>query len=61
MTILTRSDRVPTPDERRAQWASKYFAAGHHHRPAKPRVRVKPRIRINTNTARGGTRAEDSQ
>ena len=46
MSILTRSDRVPTPDERRAQWAVRYFGNGHHRRERKPRVRVKPRIRI---------------
>ena len=63
MSILTRSDRAPTPDERRAAWAYRYYSAGHHRINRKPRIRVKPRIRINTNTntARGGTRAEDSQ
>lgn len=46
MTILTRSTRVPTADKRRAQWAFAYYAAGHHRRERKPRIRVKPRIRI---------------
>ena len=46
MSILTRSDRAPTPDERRAQWAYRYYSAGHHRINRKPRVRVKPRIRI---------------
>ena len=32
----------PTNDERRAQWASKYFAAGYHRIPSKPRVRLQP-------------------
>ena len=27
-------------DDRLAHWASKYFAAGHHRRPEKPRMRV---------------------
>lgn len=58
MTYVTRSDRAPTPDERRAAWAFVYFAAGHHHRERKPRIRVKPRIRI-VSTERGGLRAED--
>ena len=34
----------PTNDERRAEWAQRFYSAG-HHRP-KPRIRVKPRIRI---------------
>jgi len=46
MSILTRSDRAPTPDERRAQWAYRYAMGGHYRKPNKPRVRVKPRIRI---------------
>lgn len=33
-----------TNDERRALWASRFYAAGHHRK--KPRLRVKPRIRI---------------
>lgn len=28
-------------DERRAMWASRYFAQGHHRTPQKPRVKVK--------------------
>lgn len=27
-------------DERRAMWASRYFAQGHHRSPQKPRVKV---------------------
>jgi len=49
MSILTRSDHAPTPDERRAQWAYHYYSAGHHRANRKPRVRVKPRIRIVPN------------
>lgn len=49
MTILTRSCRAPTPDERRAQWAARFYGGGHHRKPSKPRVRVKPRIRIVQN------------
>lgn len=31
ITHATRDGcRVPTPDERRAHWASKYFGCGHH-------------------------------
>ena len=33
-------------DERRAAWAAKFYGAGHHRRDRKPRIRVKPRIRI---------------
>lgn len=54
MSILTRSCRAPTPDERRAAWSFAYYSAGHHHRDRKPRIRVKPRIRI-INTERGGS------
>lgn len=32
--------RPRSPDERRAEWASKFFAAGHHRTPSKPRIRV---------------------
>ena len=32
--------RPRSNDERRAQWASKFFALGHHRRPEKPRYRV---------------------
>lgn len=39
-TYRAESIRVPTNDERRAEWAAKYFAQGHHRRPEKPRVRV---------------------
>lgn len=27
-------------DERRAQWAARFYAQGHHRTPQKPRVRV---------------------
>lgn len=46
MSIVTRSCRVPTDDQRRALWAFKFFGGGHHHIQPKPRIRVKPRIRI---------------
>lgn len=46
MSILTRSDRAPTPDERRAVWAYRYVMGGYHHKPSKPRIRVKPRVRV---------------
>lgn len=33
--------REPTPDERRADWAYRYYAGGHHlMRGVKPRIRV---------------------
>jgi hypothetical protein len=31
-----------TNDERRAQWAQRYFAGGHHHKTQKPRIRLTP-------------------
>lgn len=34
-----------TNDQRRAIWAEKFYSQG-HHRNRKPRIRVKPRIRI---------------
>lgn len=34
----------PSNDQRRAEWAAKFYSAGHHRK--KPRLRVKPRIRI---------------
>jgi hypothetical protein len=40
MSIFTRSDRVPTPDERRAQWAYRYAMGGYHRKPRKPRIRL---------------------
>jgi len=46
MTILTRSTRVPTADERLARWYYRFYASGCHHIQRKPRLRVKPRIRI---------------
>ncbi|WP_458788951.1 hypothetical protein [Dyella jiangningensis] len=33
-----------TNDERLAAWAARFYAGGHHRK--KPRLRVKPRIRI---------------
>lgn len=44
--LITRVDRraescrVLDNNERRAIWAAKYFAAGHHQRQQKPRIRV---------------------
>ena len=35
-----------TNNERRAHWAQKYFGQGHHQRQGKPRIRVKPRVRV---------------
>lgn len=32
--------RAPNNNERRAAWAAKYFGAGHHQQPTKPRIRV---------------------
>ena len=32
--------RPPSNDERRASWAAKYFCAGFHRRPEKPRIKV---------------------
>ena len=32
--------RPPSNDERRASWDAKYFCAGFHRRPEKPRIRV---------------------
>ncbi len=46
LSVVTRATwdgcRVPTPDERRAHWATKFFAHGHHRTTPKPRVRVAP-------------------
>jgi hypothetical protein len=39
-TQLAESVRPPSNDERRAEWAAKYFGAGYHNRPNKPRVRA---------------------
>ena len=41
-THRAESIRTPTNDERIAAWAVKYFGAGHHRRPSKPRVRIAP-------------------
>ena len=32
--------RPRSNDERRGEWAAKYFGHGYHNRPAKPRIRV---------------------
>jgi hypothetical protein len=32
--------RPRSNDERRAEWASKFYSQGHHRTPQKPRVRV---------------------
>ncbi|WP_395119674.1 hypothetical protein ACFCQI_01790 [Rhodanobacter sp. FW102-FHT14D06] len=39
-TQAAESIRVPTNDERVAAWAAKYFGAGYHRRPSKPRIRA---------------------
>lgn len=39
-TQRAESVRPPSNDERRAEWAAKYFGAGYHNRPNKPRVRI---------------------
>ena len=54
MNIVSRSCRTPSNDERRAAWAARYYGAGLHRRLPKPRVRVKPRIRINKAPAPSG-------
>lgn len=36
---------MPTNDRRLAEWYFKFYSSG-HHRNRKPRMRVKPRIRI---------------
>jgi hypothetical protein len=35
--------RPPSNDERRAQWAARFYSQGHHRTPQKPRVRVENR------------------
>ena len=43
MLMHTRNLEAIRPrsnDERRASWAARYFALGHHRRPEKPRYRV---------------------
>ena len=48
ISIITRATwdgcRVPTPDERRAHWAAKYFAQGYHRHRVKPRIRLRASI-----------------
>lgn len=39
-TQAAESIRVPSNDERVAAWAAKYFGAGYHRRPSKPRIRA---------------------
>ena len=39
-TQAAESIRVPSNDERIAAWAAKYFGAGYHRRPSKPRMRA---------------------
>lgn len=41
-TQAAESIRVPSNDERVAAWAAKYFGAGCHRAPTKPRMRVAP-------------------
>lgn len=45
-TRTIESIRPRSNNERYAQWAAKFFAAGYHREPSKPRIRVKPRVRI---------------
>ncbi|WP_161487754.1 MULTISPECIES: hypothetical protein [unclassified Rhodanobacter] len=45
-TRTVESIRPRSNDERRAQWAAKFFGAGHHRQPIKPHLRVKPRVRV---------------
>jgi len=54
MNIVSSSCRTLSNDERRAAWAARYYGAGLHRRLPKPRVRVKPRIRINKAPAPSG-------
>lgn len=43
------SVRPPSNDERRAHWAIRYFAAGWHRTPQKPRIKVTvPQPRADT-------------
>lgn len=58
-TRTVEAIRPRSNDERRAQWASRYFAQGNHREPSKPRIRVKPRVRVvarplSTEPARAG-------
>jgi hypothetical protein len=39
-TERAESVRPLSNDERRAHWAARYFGAGYHLRPSKPRVRA---------------------
>jgi len=45
-TRTVESIRPRSNDERRAAWAARYFAQGNHREPSKPRIRVKPRVRV---------------
>ena len=49
--------RPRSNDERREQWASKFFALGLHRRPDKPRYRVtvpEPLSKVRNSPAGGG-------
>ena len=51
MSIVTRATLPLTADERRAVWAYRYAMGGHHRTPSKPRMRIKPRIRVKEPSA----------
>lgn len=40
MSIVTDSPTPQTNDQRRADWARKFYGAGLHRAPAKPRMRL---------------------
>lgn len=42
-TERAESVRPLSNNERRAEWAQKYFGAGYHTRPSKPRIRIESR------------------
>ena len=52
MLMHTRNLEAIRPrsnDERRAQWASRFFSLGHHRRPDKPRISVTVPAPISNN------------
>jgi len=46
MSILTRSTRVPTADERLARWYYRFYASGFHHIQRKPRIKLHMPIKV---------------
>lgn len=57
-TILMRANtmesiRPRSNDERRADWASKFFAMGFHRTPSKPRVKVTVQASIHVQRQAG--------